>query len=389
MASVYVSYKSQDEPFVAQVIDRLKAKHEVHVDWNIPAGADWRAHLHDRLREAEVFLIFASSLTATSDYQNAELGAARFCSAFIDQKLILAVVIDAGALPRTLQDLDGLFATDRDPDRTAEMILQAIERRRPRIRLFVSHSHKDEDLAAGLVDAITSGLEVPTGALRCTSVPGYQLDLGTMAPDALRRELGSAGCVVALLTPNSLAAECVLFELGAAWANARTAIPLLVGGLTAKDIPGPFRGAAGGELANPVTLDHLLDQLSRILGWKQLSGPAAAQKRYALAQQAAQKSFARDPAAEEVNLSFAAKRTRIGTTQGAILDHITQKTGGRGVLAQADLEKEFAKAPKSVFYRLEQLRLLGFLQRTAQGGTSAGPTHTWGLTERYRDELVL
>jgi predicted dithiol-disulfide oxidoreductase (DUF899 family) len=50
-------------------------------------------------------------------------------------------------------------------------------------------------------EVVTSNLNVPKGELRCTSVPGYQLDLGAMASDALRRELGSARAVVALLTP--------------------------------------------------------------------------------------------------------------------------------------------------------------------------------------------
>jgi hypothetical protein len=67
-----------------------------------------------------------------------------------------------------------------------------IERRARRIRLFISHAHRDADIARGLVDVITANVDVPDGELRCTSVPGYQLDLGTMAPDVLRRELGSA-----------------------------------------------------------------------------------------------------------------------------------------------------------------------------------------------------
>ncbi len=153
---------------------------------------------------------------------------------------------------------------------------------------------------------------MPAGALRCTSVPGYQLDLGAMAPDVLRRELGSAACVLAVLTPNSLANDWVLFELGAAWANAKLSIPLLAGGLQDKDIPGPFRGAAGGQLSTPATLDRMVDQLEKLLGWPQRNDLSARNKRYELVKYLETKTFARDPVETELKAGFAAKRSRIG-----------------------------------------------------------------------------
>jgi hypothetical protein len=187
IASIYVSYKSQDEPFVAQVLDRLKPRHQLFVDFLMPAGVDWRAHLQGRLREAEIFLVFVSKRTAASDYQNAEIGAARFSSAFVDQKLILPIVIDPVPMPRPLADIDAVIVANRDPDQTAAAILGEIERRVPQVRLFISHAHKDSDLAKHLVEALTANLDVPKGALRCTSVLGYQLDLGSMAPDGERQ----------------------------------------------------------------------------------------------------------------------------------------------------------------------------------------------------------
>jgi hypothetical protein len=127
------------------------------------------------------------------------MGSARFCASFLDGKLIVPALIDDVEPPRPLGHLDYLDLRHRDPDRAAEEIDEAIAKRVPRVRLFISHAHLDADLASRLVDVISANLEIPPGELRCTSVPGYQLDLGTMAPDALRRELGSAACVVALL----------------------------------------------------------------------------------------------------------------------------------------------------------------------------------------------
>jgi hypothetical protein len=41
-----------------------------------------------------------------------------------------------------------------------------------------------------------------------------------------------------------------------------------------------------------------------------------------------------------------------------------------------------------VFYRLEQLRLLGFLQSTNTGEAGGKPVFGWSLSEAYRRELV-
>ena len=162
-----------------------------------------------------------------------------------------------------------------------------------RVRLFMSHAHADADLASRLVDVINAGLEVPAGALRCTSLPGYQLDLGAMAPAVLRRELGSAVCVLGVLTPNSLSNEWVLFELGAAWAHAAVSIPLLAGGLQDKDIPGPFRGCGRRPVGFARTLDRMIDQLEKMLGWRQRNDASAPEQALRAGQVHGSKAFAR------------------------------------------------------------------------------------------------
>lgn len=386
MASIYVSYKSQDEAFVRQVVDLLKAQHKVFVDYDMPFGVDWRNHLQERLREAEVFLVFASDLTEASSLQNAEIGAARFCSAFLDGKLMIPIALDSGPLPRSLEAID-TWRSGRDVQSVAAEILRAIEQQNQRVRLFISHAHKDQDLAERLVDAISSGLEVPAGAIRCTSVPGYQLDLGKMAPEALRRELGSAGCVIAVLSPNSLASEWVLFELGAAWANVTTAIPLLAGGLKDNDIPGAFRGAAGGEIKDPLVLDALLDQLERDLGWRQRHDLPSRRKRLDLADYANQKQFPNSGRGAAANANFGAKLMQIGQTQRRLLDFVAHGTRSIAYLRQSEIESSFSGVSTGVYYRLDQLRLLGFLDRVAIGHINNVPTYAWTLSEGYRNEL--
>ena len=280
MATIYVSYKSEELPFVQAVMSHLDDQHDIRVDYNLSRGVNWPARQLQDMRECEVCLIFVSRGTRGSDFQNAEIGSARFCSVHIDEKLVIPALIDPVDPPRPLSHIKILDLTHRNPTQAATDIRKALERRAPRIRLFVSHAHRDRDIAERLVDVLRSNLMVPEGALRCTSVPGYKLDLGTMAAPQLRRELGSASGVIALLTPNSVSKDWVLFELGAAWVNAGVAIPLLAGGLEDIDIPGPLRGAAGGQMDSSPTLDHLIDQLATRLGWLQNNELNARNKRY-------------------------------------------------------------------------------------------------------------
>ena len=389
MASVYVSYRSTEQPFVQAVMSRLEPRHDIRIDYKIPVGADWRSQQLDELRTSEVFLVFVSRDTCGSDFQNAEMGGARFCSSFLDGKLIVPVLIDDVPPPRPLAHLDCLRLWHRDPDRAAMEIDGAIAGRKPRVRLFISHAHRDADLASRLVDVITSGLQVPSGELRCTSVTGFQLDLGTMAPDALRRELGSAACVIAVLTPNSQGNDWVLFELGAAWANAKVSIPLLAGGLEDKDIPGPFRGAAGGQLSLPATLDRMMDQLQAALGWQPRTDLAGRSKRYELVDYVKAKAFPRESVEYDLRASFAAKRARIGERQGRLLDRVAAEPGGTTPIAEGELAKQFPELAPGLYYRLEQLRLLGFLDREKLAERGGGWVWGWTLSEPYRREIGL
>jgi hypothetical protein len=366
---------------------RLQARHQIRIDYDMPAGVDWRAHQLEELRTCDVFLVFVSKDTRTSDFQNAEMGSARFCQMYVDGKTLIPALIDRIEPPRPLANLDCLDLSGRDLDTAVKEIEQGIERRSRRIRLFISHAHRDADIARRLVDVITANLDVPDGELRCTSVPGYQLDLGTMAPDVLRRELGSALCVVALLTPSSLGNDWVLFELGAAWANVKVSIPLLAGGPEDKDIPGPLRGAAGGQLTVPGTLDRLLDQLERTLGWTPRSGPAAYGKRHEFVDDLKTKTFTQDPAGE-LNGSFTAKLARIGPRQGLLLDHLSRKAKGRPYVSLDELAAgNVAGRGNELYYRLEQLRLLGFVNKVRLGEADGAPAFGWTLSDKYRREI--
>jgi hypothetical protein len=389
VARIYVSYRSSEEPFIRDVLGRLERSHDIRIDYNLPSGVDWRAHQLEDLRSSEVFVVFVSKDTRSSDFQNAEMGSARFCQVYLDGKTLIPALIDPVDPPRPLANLDYLDLSHRDPARAAQQIETALTNRRRQIRLFISHAHRDQDVAKQLVDVISGNLVVPAGELRCTSVAGYQLDLGAHAQDDLRRELGSAACVIALLTPNSVGNDWVAFELGAAWANTKASIPLLAGGLQDRDIPGPLRGAAGGQLTQPETIDRLIDQLGQLLGWQEISGAIAQGKRHDFVRFMTNKTFADNQASDDLRAGFTAKLARIGARQGLLLDYIARRSQGRRYLSLDDLTGKVQGTGdgNELYYRLEQLRLLGFLDRSDQGEMHGQPSFGWTLSERYRNEI--
>jgi hypothetical protein len=109
------------------------------------------------------------------------------------------------------------------------------------IRIFISHASQDAKLAKRLINFIEASLDAPRGTIRCTSVAGYRLDGGDDASEVLRVNLQECDVVLGMLTSASVASSYVLMELGAAWAFAKRAIPLIGPGATFGDLPGPFK----------------------------------------------------------------------------------------------------------------------------------------------------
>jgi hypothetical protein len=135
------------------------------------------------------------------------------------------------------------------------------------IRLFNSHSSKDREIAAGVVDLIETAL-VREDRILCTSHPnkreyGYPNSDRIDVSDHLREHLSESSCVVALLTPYSLDSRWCLFELGGAWARATKTYPLVAGGVTPAHLPAALKGRLFG---NSMT-NRIFAASSRISVW--------------------------------------------------------------------------------------------------------------------------
>lgn len=132
------------------------------------------------------------------------------------------------------------------------------------IRIFISHSSEDKELAAAVVGLLQSALALPAASIRCTSVDGYGLPAGADTAYEIRQEVLSAPVLVGLVSSNSLRSAYVLFELGARWGRGK---PLPV--LSAETSPGHLRGPLSGlnalSAANRAHLQQLVADLGRLL----------------------------------------------------------------------------------------------------------------------------
>jgi hypothetical protein len=286
------------------------------------------------------------------------------------------------ALYSAIQHLAKICRVSERPDAT-----------KGRVKLFISHAHRDSDIAQKLITALEQAMVVPDGAIRCTSVPGYKLDLGAMPADVLRRELVSARTIVAILTPHSLASQWVLFELGAAWLQVKQAIPLLAGNIRNQDLPGPLSNATTGRLGDADTLLKFLLQVRTTLGWqtKEATYQSAIRTLYQLAEDVSKKTYCENDVQQEVKASFTAKRARIDGGQNRILDYFVHNRGNHRQISLEYVLRDLKDMETTIYYRLEQLRYLGFLTREEDAKTPGDnpplSIYTWRLSDKYKAEI--
>jgi TIR domain len=142
------------------------------------------------------------------------------------------------------------------------------------IRLFVSHAHKDREIAAALVKVIEAAM-VPREKILCTSHPEYGYPEGVDVIKYLHDHLTQSSCVLGVLTPNSMNRPWCLIELGGAWAVA-TRIYCLLAGLSQESLPGLLKDTDAAQLTEPEEIRRVMANLRQALVWdERVKGSAA------------------------------------------------------------------------------------------------------------------
>jgi hypothetical protein len=143
------------------------------------------------------------------------------------------------------------------------------------IKIFISHSRTDEDLAKALVAFVQGTLRVPDDEIRCTTLAPYALPPAAEFTGVLQRELHEADVVIGLLTQASIRRSWVLFELGHAWGNKKS-VAVVASDVSDEDIPGPL---AYQKAVHAENLDEMLQLVDRIQVACNLKNPTPASMR--------------------------------------------------------------------------------------------------------------
>lgn len=134
------------------------------------------------------------------------------------------------------------------------------------LRVFLSHTSRDKELAAALVGLLRNALNLGSSAIRCTSVDGYRLPAGAHTDKQLRREVHEADSLIGIISEQSLRSLYVAFELGARWGAGKNLIPLLAPGTSARILSGPLAGINALSCGSPAQLHQLIFDLGKQLG---------------------------------------------------------------------------------------------------------------------------
>lgn len=258
-------------------------------------------------------------------------------------------------------------------------------------QLFISHSHRDSEIARQLVDVLESFFSVPTKAIVCSSVPGYELSVGSLTSDELRYKLNLAQLVIALLSPNSLASDWVLFELGAAWVTSTNTVPILIGELSEENLPAALKQNIAGKINDRNDLSNLVDVIHEKLGWNIRNQRAGNANIDALVKKTSAISFPTisTKIIDELKISYPDKLDNLPKNQRKILTFISNQAR---FVSQGEIHtnSDFQHmSAMELYFRLENLRMLGFIEKEITGGTTSKPEYSYRISKEYLSYIAL
>jgi hypothetical protein len=133
------------------------------------------------------------------------------------------------------------------------------------IRLFISHSSKDQELVEKLTELLKNALPLSSSEIRCTTVDGYRLSGGANTNEQIKREVCDAKAFVGLISFAAKDSMYVLFELGARWGSDKHLLPLLAPGVSPDILKGPLSDLNALSCGNSSQLHQLVKDLAAIL----------------------------------------------------------------------------------------------------------------------------
>lgn len=133
------------------------------------------------------------------------------------------------------------------------------------IKLFISHSSKDQKLAEKLTELVKNALRLSSDEIRCTTIDGYRLPGGAKTNEQIKREVRESIAFIGLISTAAADSMYVLFELGARWGSDKHLLPLLAPGVSTDILKGPLSDLNALSCDNVAQLHQLVKDLADVL----------------------------------------------------------------------------------------------------------------------------
>jgi predicted nucleotide-binding protein len=254
------------------------------VVWDVDSlivGSGWRDALMQSLSSSDAVVVLLTPDSVVSQMVISEVGAARAFATTEKRMALLPVLIGLPEIPSFIQDLFVLQTDTITPEKVEEIandIDRAIAAHLNVVKsttspsIFISHRHKDHQVAGALTELIRAAFDININQIRCTSIQPYRLPFGQNTSERLRDEIRNAKVVLGILAPDTGESSYVMFELGAAWAQRVYTCPLLSGGASFEHIPGPIYDLAPAKLWVASDCHQLVSNLASEIGLQRRSG---------------------------------------------------------------------------------------------------------------------
>ncbi len=127
------------------------------------------------------------------------------------------------------------------------------------LEVFISHSHKDADIARALTSFLVMGAGLDMSDIRCTSHSAANLAPGQLISKELRKAIEECRLFLPILTEHSLGSQYVILEIGAAWGLKSEIIPVLYTRSKPLEIPAVISGLLHCDLFDRSSLISLAE----------------------------------------------------------------------------------------------------------------------------------
>jgi len=173
-----------------------------------------------------------------------------------------------------------------------------------------------------------------------------------------------------------------LFELGAAWGIGTFTIPLLIGDLSEDDLPAALKQHIAGRMRDQNDLINMIDVIQDKLGWNIRNQRAGNASIITLVNEASRIFLSKVPeeVVNELLISYEEKLDNLPETQRRILSFIQSKDY---LVSDAEIQNFRSSSISELYYRLESLRMHGFIEKQKVGGSSDRPEYGYQVTKEY------